>query len=381
MSLFRKDHRPKRGEPALRPTPLLLALPAALLGAVLLAGCGAASMGSGPATTVAEAVRVTAATAAGAVPSGVATSGPAVASAAKEGLVQVIGASSEKSFSLADMAQMPAVEGYSGYTCPPQPGVTGPTKYKGVALSEVLEAVGGLPAGSAVSLAASDGYVMTFTTDQILKGDFTTYDPMKGTPQAVRKQVELVLAYEADGKPLNKDEGPFRLVFLTSKPEQVVEGFLCVKWVERIQVRSLTADWTLELSGVKSATLDRAHFDSLAGLPSLQTSWEDINGRTWTGIPLWVLVGLVDGKSNREAGAFDKNLATSGYQVQVIGEDGSSVTLDSAKIARSTDYVVANKMEGNPLGDVEFPLRLVGTGPSATEMIDGIKEIRLVLPR
>lgn len=180
---------------------------------------------------------------------------------------------------------------------------------------------------------------------------------------------------------LTKDEGPFRLVFLTDKPEQVVEGFLNVKLVKRIQVRSLTADWTLQLNGSKSVTLDRASFESLAGSPGLQVSWQDINARTWTGVPLWVLVGLVDSKTKVDAGSFDKGLAARGYQVQVIGADGSSVTLDSAKIAQNKDYVVANEMEGNPLGDTEFPLRLVGGGPTTKQMINGIKEIRLIIPQ
>jgi len=41
---------------------------------------------------------------------------------------------------------------------------------------------------------------------------------------------------------------------------------------------------------------------------------------------------------------------------------------------------VANAMEGNPLGDNEFPLRLVGAGPTGAQMVNGIKEIRLLLP-
>ena len=354
-------------------TLLLLMLVSAISVAALAAGCGAASSEVGSAPTAALAA-ATATSVKGSA------SGPTASTAASAQVLQVTGPAGEKSFTVADLEKMPAVEGYAGYTCPPQPGVTGPSKYKGVALEELLKAVGGLPADSAVSVAASDGYIMTFNTDQILKGNFTTYDPVKGTPQNPKVPVRLMLAYQSEGKPLDADEGPFRLVFATDKPEQVVEGFLCVKWTQRIKVQSLAADWTLQLSGAKSMELDRSSFGAIAGSANLEASWQDINARTWTGIPLWVLVGLIDGKTKVDAGSFDKNLAASGYQVQVTGADGTSVTLDSAKIAMSNDYMVANAMEGNPLGDNEFPLRLVGAGPTGAQMVNGIKEIRLLLP-
>ena len=354
-------------------TLLLLMLVSAISVAALAAGCGAASSEVGSAPTAALAA-ATATSVKGSA------SGPTASTAASAQVLQVTGPAGEKSFTVADLEKMPAVEGYAGYTCPPQPGVTGPSKYKGVALEELLKAVGGLPADSAVSVAASDGYIMTFNTDQILKGNFTTYDPVKGTPQNPKVPVRLMLTYQSEGKPLDADEGPFRLVFATDKPEQVVEGFLCVKWTQRIKVQSLAADWTLQLSGAKSMELDRSSFGAIAGSANLEASWQDINARTWTGIPLWVLVGLIDGKTKVDAGSFDKNLAASGYQVQVTGADGTSVTLDSAKIAMSNDYMVANAMEGNPLGDNEFPLRLVGAGPTGAQMVNGIKEIRLLLP-
>ena len=69
-----------------------------------------------------------------------------------------------------------------------------------------------------------------------------------------------------------------------------------------------------------------------------------------------------------------------GYQILVVGADSSTVTLDSAKIATSSDYILANRMEGNPLGDYQFPLCLLGPGPTAAITMNGVKEIVLVSP-
>ncbi len=83
------------------------------------------------------------------------------------------------------------------------------------------------------------------------------------------------------------------------------------------------------------------------------------------------------------------NLVTSGasgeYTVEIVGLGGFTVTLDSAEVAGSSDYLVADEMFGIPLGDWEFPLSLVGAGIASGYLGDsdmfvgGIKEIRVLL--
>ncbi len=288
--------------------------------------------------------------------------------------ITVTGPDGTKSFNMARLRAIEAVQGYGGFTCPPHPGVTGPTQFAGVALTDLLETVGGLSDHSVVSVAATDGYVMTFTTDQIVNGTFVTYDPVTGSEAKVEDAPQPVIAYESDGVALGDDEGPFRLVFLTPDPEQVVEGYLWVKWVTRIQMRDVDDDWTLELDGTSHVTLDRESFGKLATAEGIGAEWEDIQGRTWSGVPLRVLVDLVTGG---ESG---------GYTVEIVGLGGSNVTLDSAEVAGSSDYVVADKMLGNPLGDRDFPVSLVGSGVAsggylsdAERFVGGIKEIRVHL--
>jgi DMSO/TMAO reductase YedYZ molybdopterin-dependent catalytic subunit len=285
----------------------------------------------------------------------------------------VTGPSGTKSFTVADLQAMKVVTGYGGYTCPPTPGVTGPDQYTGVDLSTLLATVGGLTDKSVVSVAASDDYVMTYTADQIQNGSYATYDPASGKETKVEELPQTIVAYTRDGSPVGKDEGPVRLAFLTSQPNQVVEGFLWVKWVTRIQVRDADEDWTLKIDGAKAVSLDRAAFADLVAVPGNKASWEDIQGRWWTGVPIGAVIRLV-------AGA-DPNVA---YAVELIGGDGATLTLDSTKITADDDYIVASEMEGNPLGDMQFPVSLVGRQVAdgkyisdAEEFIKGITEIRV----
>ena len=109
-------------------------------------------------------------------------------------------------------------------------------------------------------------------------------------------------------------------------------------------------------------------------MPGNKASWEDIQGRTWTGLSLGVLANLVT----------DAGSSGAAYTAELVGADGTSLTIDSRKIATAADYVIANQMEGNPLGDKEFPVSLVGKKVAgskyladAEDFVKGIREIRM----
>ncbi len=108
---------------------------------------------------------------------------------------------------------MEPVAGYGGYTCSPAPGVTGPDEYAGVDLSTLLETVGGLTAKSVVSVAASDGYVVTLIADQLQSGSYVTCDPKSGKRARVEELPRAVVAYAKAGAPLGNDEGPLCSLF------------------------------------------------------------------------------------------------------------------------------------------------------------------------
>ena len=341
-----------------------------LAGAVAVAaGCGA-STAAGRGQTAAVAVTMTGADSKESAP-----------------VVSVIGLDGTKSFTLPELKAMPAAQGYGGYICPPNPQVTGPVEYRGVTLVDLLAKVGGLAADSVVSVAATDGYVMTFTREQISKGALVTYDPASSKVTKAGDAPQTVVAYECQGQPLGKKEGPLRLVFLTSKPDQVVEGFLWVKWVSRIQVRSNSDDWALRLDGPSQVSFNRGSFADLEDQNGDKTTWEDVQGRTWSGVPLSVLVAAAIPNGVAQAGASGQESAEKAYSIEVVGADGHTVTLDGADMAGNPGYLVANEMEGIPLGDAEFPLSLVGSSVASGKyltdaklFVPGITEIR-VLPK
>jgi len=69
------------------------------------------------------------------------------------------------------------------------------------------------------------------------------------------------------------------------------------------------------------------------------------------GVPLWLLVAMVDDDPDVSPGHFNFNddLAAQHYEVNVIAGDGWKATLDSAAIARNDGYIVANTLNGKPL--------------------------------
>ncbi len=154
----------------------------------------------------------------------------------------------------------------------------------------------------------------------------------------------------------------------------MVEGFLWVKAVVRIRIRDADEDWTLKINGAESLSLDSAEFADLVSTPGNEGSWQDIQGRTWTGLSIGALIKLAAGAEwNGD-----------NYTVEFVGVDGSTLSVDFMEIEADDDYIVANQMEGNPLGDKEFPISLVDKKVAggkylcdAEEFIQGITEIRV----
>jgi hypothetical protein len=295
--------------------------------------------------------------------------------------VDILGLFGTRSFVMAETEAMDLVEGYGGFTCPPHPRIVGPTWYKGIALTDLLDTVGGLSSSSVVSVASTDGYVMTFSSEQLMGGGLTTYDPETGAQNAVERPPRAVLVCTVDGSPASDKDGLPRLVFLSPSKNQVVEGFLWVRRVARIHVRTRYEEWRVLLRGAARRTLDRTLFKALAADPEYREAWQDMQGRTWTGVPFYKVAGLVEGEPEEQTCRSKRGLGEIDYTVTVVGTDGMTVSLNSTEISESRGIIVAGQMEGNPLGDVEFPLRLVGPALRPSQMVGGIREIHLLSSR
>jgi DMSO/TMAO reductase YedYZ molybdopterin-dependent catalytic subunit len=108
--------------------------------------------------------------------------------------------------------------------------------------------------------------------------------------------------------------------------------------------------------------------------------WTDDSGQNWVGVPLWLLVGEVDDANSHGTGSFNDALADGGYQVDVVGADGFTVTLQSASLKRNGNIIVAYLVNDTELPEKYYPLRLVGSGVAKNQMVGQIDMIVVHVP-
>ena len=295
-------------------------------------------------------------------------------------VLKLEGLSGTKSLTLADVKALPATEGWAGIKSSTG-RITVPDVYKGVAIAALVQTVGGMNAESGVTLTAKDGYAMTISYDQITKGDFITYDPGTGDEVKVKDPLTVIIAYEKAGKPLDEaTEGTLKLVVVSAKNNQVVDGHWAVKWVNQIAVKALALNWSLPLAGAITEDMDRGTFQSCAAGSCHGKTWTDEKAQVWSGVPLWWLMGRVDDDNKHGDFAYNQKAADQGYQIQITAADGFKVTLDSARVNRNNNILVAYLVNNNPLDEKNFPLRLVGSDLKTGEMVGKIGKINLVMP-
>jgi len=290
-------------------------------------------------------------------------------------ILEIVGPSGSKSLSLEDLKKLDVIEGEAGFKSSTGK-ITPPLPHRGVSLKALAELLGSVDPGMGVNVVAEDGYSITFSYDQLTNGSFIAYDPATGDELKSPGSLTAMLAFERDGQPLPEDfDGALRVVIISPKRDQVTDGHWSVKWVNKLEVKPLVADWTLALNGGIQAAIDRATFESCVGCH--KATWTDDKAQVWTGIPLWMLMGYVDDEVKHQGPAFNEDLAKAGYKVEVVAEDGYKVSLDSAPLARQNEVLVAFLVNDNPLPEQYFPLRLVGASLKKNEMVGAISEIAL----
>jgi len=305
-----------------------------------------------------------------------ATSVPSTATpVAAEPVLQITGPDGSKSFTLADLKALPVTEGQGGIKSSTGK-ITLPELYRGVSLKDLMAASGGFDASMGINVVAKDGYGITFSYDQAMNGTFIAYDPSTGDELKSHDPLTAIIAYERKGQLLDPDmDGTLRLVIVSPKNNQVTDGHWSVKWVTTLEVKSLGEEWTLHLEGAITEEMDRATFESGASPNCHAGTWTDDKAQPWVGIPLWLLVGRVDDDVQHNGPAFNDALADAGYTVHVVASDGYIVEFDSARIMRNDNILVAITVNGNPLPDQYYPLRLVGSDLKKNEMAGKIMKI------
>jgi DMSO/TMAO reductase YedYZ molybdopterin-dependent catalytic subunit len=316
-------------------------------------------------------------------PASVSTATPAAAPAtsqpAAKPVITLVGTKGSQSLTLDDLKKLPVTEGQAGIKSSTGK-ITPPATSKGVLMTDLINLLGGADSSMGVQVEASDGYSMTFSYDQITKGDFIAYDPATGDEIKNPGKLQVLIAYEVDGKPLNPDtDGVLRLVIVSEKNNQVTDGHWSVRFINKLSLKSVAEDWTIDLQGAITDTVDRGSFESCSTSKCHQVSWQDTKSQVWSGTPLWALVGRVDDQAKHDTGAFNSELAKQGYMIEIVAKDGYSVKLDSNKVAKNNNILIANTMNGNALTDKDSPLKLVGADLTTKEMVGGVAKIILHL--
>ena len=148
-------------------------------------------------------------------------------------VLTVTGPSGTQELSMADLKAMWATSGYGGWKN--QLGnITAPVSWKGVALANLMDLVGG---GSSVVVTASDGYEQPLSAGEI-GGAVTMYDPATGEEiSSISGSITVIVAYEKAGGAIGGEEGPLRLAYVSPQKDQVTDGSAWVRMVTRITVR------------------------------------------------------------------------------------------------------------------------------------------------
>ena len=296
-------------------------------------------------------------------------------------VLALVGPNGGHVFNMAQLKALPVTEGQGGIKSSTGE-ITIPEPFKGVALKDLVAALGGtFDSSMGVAITAEDGYSMSFSYDQVMNGAFTAYDPAAGNEMPTHDPLTAIIAYEHNGQPLKStEEGTLRVVVVSAKNNQVVDGHWSVKWVNKVEVKQIGQTWTLDLQGAISLPATRDSSESCGSLSCHGASWQDENGQNWAGVPLWLLVGEVDDSDSHTENAFNHTLADAGYTIDLVGGDGYTVTLDSQTIKVNNKILVAFMVNDGELPEQYYPLRLVGSGLDKSQMVGQITRITVNIP-
>lgn len=306
-----------------------------------------------------------------------ATVSPTVESSPEAPALEVVGISGTKTYTVEQLKAMAVFDTFAG-----QKSSTGkitlPNAFKAVKIVDLINEVGGIKENMGVVVEAKDGYSITFSYDQIVNGNFITYDPSTGEEITLAGEKVLAVAYEMEGQPIDPvQEGPLRMI-IGGPDKPITDGHWSIKWASKITIKEVTADWSFELEGMLNEVIDRATFESGASPDCHLRSWVDADGNEWSGIPLYYLVGRVDDEIKHNGPAFNKDLAkNNAYTIEVIAKDGYSSTFDSFTVMYDDKILVANLLNGDPLDEDSYPVKLVGEGLQKNQNISQIAKIVL----
>jgi hypothetical protein len=251
--------------------------------------------------------------------------------------------------------------------------------YTGVSVVDLCNLVGGINSTCSLLVTASDGYSMVYAYNQVEGKNFTCYSAVTGDEVQSNQPFTMILAYYKNGANLTSDEGPLRLAIVGSQG-LLTDGHFWVRMVAQLVIQPAVTDWMLVLIGPNSDNMTRSSFESGMNCKDWNhvANWTDKNNNVWSGMPLWYLISWIDDKGDINRMEFNDTLAIQGYSVMVINGNGAYIEFTSLRVMHNSNIIVANTLNGAPLPETYWPLRLVGSGLSDDEMICNIVEIQII---
>jgi len=307
------------------------------------------------------------------------TVSPTTTNTATAAALTIVNGTQTNTLTMADIKAMTPVSGSTGLITS-SGTIDFPFELTGVALSDIVKTVGGITSNDAVKISAKDGYSMTLSYNQVMNGTgFPTYDSTTGKEVTPVNNIVVFIAYEQNGQAIGDDIGPLRMCILA--PGQITDGQWWVKWVQKIAIIPLQTDWTLNDVGTITKDILKSDFEAGTAPNCHGVTWTDAQGHVWSGEALWLLAAYVTPiDPDNSMGQLNTALWNQGFQVEVIGSNGSMVTYNSADINNNNNIIVANKEDGQPLTGAQWPLALAGSGVDAQHQIGGITGIKVILP-
>ena len=240
-----------------------------------------------------------------------------------------------RTYALADLEQMDVATGPGTFT--KSTGTEYTATYTGVPLSTLI---GNVPADTTIRVTATDGYSMNYEAGML-------FDRTEGT---------WILAYLENGEPLAEGVGPFRVV-MVGEENPYFTSALSARMVATIEVLGVYEPYTLSVLGAFDRVFDRDELEAGNGCPC-HTATVTVTSKgethTYTGLPLWRLIGYADDDvyAAAELGIhydevdFNDVLAAEGYEISLVASDGYTQTATSNVIARDDRFIVAFKRDG-----------------------------------
>ncbi len=261
---------------------------------------------------------------------------PAAEAAAAEGeLLTVIKGDTEQLYTLARLEELDTISGTGTFTN--SAGVDYTATYTGIPM---MTLIGNVPVDTTVRVTASDGYSMNYPVGRLA-------DTSEGT---------WILAFQENGSMMPYDPGPLRVVQVGEDNPHFTSS-LSAKMVTTIEVLGTYEEYSLLLSGAVERLFERGELEAGVGCPchtSTVTATSKDETHSYTGLPLWRLVGYVDDETHPAPDQgihyndedFNDALAATGYPITLKASDGYSQTVTSDLIGRDDRFIVAFKRDG-----------------------------------